>query len=538
MPTLFQRYCRALYHRRWPVLAGWLLVLGLAIGFLWLNPGENLETELAGATGTEAWKVREILSHDFDRRLGSSAALVLPEGIDTGKLQGLLRSRFPQIGSITQLESGTRHHLQLLGIEFRPECRLVDAQNLTGDIREVLRQWGKGPGVVPLMTGNTVFQYDAKVESRRDSRRGEAIALLLSLVVLVLNFGSLSAALLPLLMGTSSLVLLHALIKLCGWSENPVSRILSSLVGLALGIDYALFIVSRLREELPRRPLPEALSVSLSQAGRTILYSGLIMLCSLSALLMPDVSLSRTVMQHLLLVIVLSLGHAMLVMPALMALGSDWMSWPRWLSRRLGRADTYAAWKGFSTHVADHYRLYFVLSLLLLGALAWPVTRMRLWEPVQAVAPTGSESMRAYKQLVADHWGGELLPVVLVLKSPGMRVYDEAPLKRLYDLNKALAAQTAVQRVQSLVSGGRPLAEYQAFYGSIQAMGFLGAEQQLADLVNVRKGSDETLLYVYPRNPMAQEDTRQILRFARDYARMHPDFPLLAGGVVARVQDF
>ena len=536
--TLFQRYCRLLYRWRWAVLGGWLLMLALALGFMATHPGDNLETELAGATGTEAWQVREMLSHDFGRRLGSSAALVLPAAAKTEDLQQGLKTRFSQIRQIGRIDSDKPHRLQLLTLEFQPAIRLVDAQNLTGEIRSYLASWGKAHRTPVLMTGNTVFQYDAKMQSRKDSRQGESVALLLSLVILVLNFGSISAALMPLLMGASSLVMLNALIKVLGWSVNPVSRILTSLVGLALGIDYALFIVSRLREEVDQRPLPAAIGISLSQAGRTILYSGLVMLCSLSALLMPDVSLSRTVMEHLLVVIAISLGHALLVMPALMALGKGWLRWPGWLSRRIGKLDTYAGWKRFSTHVVDHYRVYALLSLLVLGALAWPVTRMRLWEPVQAVAPTGSESLVAYHQLVDDGWGGELLPVIVAMKTPSGSIYDAKALKYLYDFNSALRAKPTVYRVWSLVSGGKPLSEYQALYGSIQALGMFGAEQRLQDLVNVGSGSNATLIYIYPRNPMALDDTREILGYVKDYARMHPDYPLLAGGVVARVQDF
>lgn len=532
-----QRFSRLLQRRSPAIVAAWLLLLGLSLGYLATHPGDNLETELAGATGTEAWQVREMLAHDFGRRLGSSAALVLPARVPADSLRLSLQQRFPQIQSIHRIESEHPHRLQLLSVEFRPDYRLADAQNLSGEIRAQLAVWSRAHHTQVLLTGNTVFQYDAKQQSKRDSHRGESIALLISLVILVLNFGSLSAALLPLLMGASSLITLNALIKVAGWSVNPVSRILASLVGLALGIDYALFIVSRLREEIRQRPLAEAVGVSLGQAGRTILYSGLIMLCSLSALLMPDVSLSRTVMQQLLVVIAISLAHALLVMPALMSLGEGWLSWPKFLSRRIGRLDTSAGWKRFSTHVVDHYRLYSLLSLLLLGALAWPVSYMRLWEPVQAIAPTGSESIRAYQQLVEDRWGGELLPVIVALEAPG-EVFAPDTLKYLYDFNRALESRPAVYRVWSLVSGARPLAEYQRFYASLRALGVLGAEQRLADLVNVDSGSDKTLIYIYPRNPMALDDTRAILSFVRDYARMHPQRRLLAGGVVARVQDF
>lgn len=542
MASPFEFLIGLLQRQRGWVLGLWLISLLSAGLCLWLNPAENLETELTGARGTEAWQVREILTHDFGRRLGSSAALVMPAGLESESLRRQLLKRFPEIASINQVNTEVSHRLQLLSLEFKQQYPLTQTQDLSAEIRAELKRWSEQRGLqAPLLTGNTAFQYDAKIESKKDSRQSEGIALLLSLVVLVLNFGSLSAAVLPLMMGASSLVMLNALIKLTGWSVNPVSRILTSLVGLALGIDYALFIVSRFREELAKSNQPDisaALKTSLNQAGRTILYSGLIMLCSLSALLLPDVTLSRTVMFYLLLVIVFSLLHALLILPALLSLGPRWLSWPGWLARRLQQADNYQRWKAFSTHVVDHARRYFVLAMLLLGAMAWPLSQMRLWDPVQAVAPKGSESRLGYTRLMEDNWGGELLPVILVVQNPRGTVYDEGFIAYLYSLNQALSAQPAVQRVQSLVSSGQALADYQALYRSLQSLGFLGADQALQALVNVASGSQQTLVYVYPKRPMEQVDSRQILDFAKTYALQHPEYPILRGGIVARVQDF
>jgi len=535
--TIFSKLFLKISRRPLHVLCFWVGLLVMIILVLLSHPGGQLETELTGAKGTEAYLVTEILKEEFGQRLGSSAAIMMSDPGQAEVLMSDLKNQFFQISETRLIKGKREHQWGLIGIAFNTDISLVEAQSLTKPIRAFIGQWEPGLASEILFTGSTAFQYDAKVESKKDSRRGELFALAISFVILILNFGALSSALLPILMGASSILCLNALVLIMGWSVNPVSRILTSLVGLALGIDYALFIVSRFRAELKIHPYSRALKVSIEQAGATILFSGLIMICSLSALLIPDVSLSRTVMFHLILVIVFSLLHALIILPSLLLLGKKVLDWPGGLSQWVRRVDSYPFWKRFSSHVVNHYKFYFVLSISLLGLMSWPVTHMKLWEPIQGIAPKHSESMLAYEQLIDDHWGGELMPVVLVART-NTSVFDPDYIDWLYQLEEQLSALPETYRIQSLVSGGGHLSEYQSLYSSMAAMRFLGVPEQFSQLVNTQNGSNLSLLYVFPRDTMDLKDTNAILSLARKFAKENPKHTLLTGGVVARVQDF
>ncbi len=537
MSPVFDRYVSALYQHRHQVLIVWLLVLISGLGWLFISPAELTESETIATRGTEAWQVRETYLTEFGRKMGSNAAIVLPRGTDTAELQQRLKQRFVQIAKITPVQR-EQARLELLNIEFKPQLPSFEVEALTALLRAEIKAWGHAHKLNPLLTGQSTFQYDSKLASKQDSRQSEIIALVIALVILVFNFGSVSAALLPLLMGISGILLLTVLIRLLGWSVNPVSRILTSLVGLALSIDYALFIVSRFREELRQHPVAAALRLSLLPSGRTILYSGLIMLCSLGALLIPDVSVSRTVVKHLLLVILIALGQALIVLPVLLAMTASWMSWPQFLSVRLLGFDTYERWRSFSAHVIKHYKLYLLLSLSVLGLLSLPILRMQLWEPVQSAAPPRAESMQAFQQLVEDGWGGELLPVMLMVQNPHGTVYEADFIKYLHQLAGYLETRPEVLKVQGLVNASRPLSEYQSLYSSVQALGFMGLDQSLQSVVNVQAGSNKTVLYVFPRHTLDHEATHRLLDITRTYAREHPEYVVLTGGMVARLQDF
>jgi RND superfamily putative drug exporter len=230
LQILLEHFSRFLYQKRVSILLVWLCVLIFAGLNLKFNPHENPEVELTGARDTEAFQVVKMMREEFGLRLGSTAAVVLPKQAQIEALIPALQKQFPQLLPIRSVSSSRPHQYNLLLLEFDPRLRMPEAQSLSGPIRQFLKQWSARTGFKTWLTGNTAFQYDAHQEGHKDSHRGESIALLISFVILILNFGALTAALLPLLMGASTLVLLNSLLKLPGFGSNPVSRILTGLV--------------------------------------------------------------------------------------------------------------------------------------------------------------------------------------------------------------------------------------------------------------------------------------------------------------------
>ena len=152
MSKAFERLSTYLIHKHQIVLWIWILLLVCSGLVLQLNPNQNLETQLVGATGTEAWQVRGILTHDFNKRLGSSAAMVLPANQETSDLRQFLMQEFKQIASIEAVQTDTRHQLQILNLEYKPEYPLTDMQDLTADIRNKIRQWHQQQRIRPRRT--------------------------------------------------------------------------------------------------------------------------------------------------------------------------------------------------------------------------------------------------------------------------------------------------------------------------------------------------------------------------------------------------
>ncbi len=511
---------------------GWLIFFVAVALYLLLSPRQAHEMELSGATQTEAAQVQRILTEDFALKLGGTAAVVLPQSVSGAGLESHLKAAVPEIQAVQAVQTERPHQWQLYKIVFSPHFALTTLQNQTPHLRQALHQWHPQA----RLTGSTAFQYDTRSESKKDAQRSENFAFLLSLLVLVLTFGALSTACLPLLLGGSVLLCFQGLMVLLDAPLSPVSRILTSLVGLALSIDYALFIVSRFQEERAQgADLQKAWSSTLYHTGQTVLFSGLIMLVSLSALLIPEVSLSRHLMVHLMVIIGLSLFHALVLLPLLLVYGDRWWHWPgflsRWITRQRHR--NQVLWYRFSTHVVHHAKLYFCFSLMALALLVWPLQHFKIWSPVNGIAPRDAESTQAYTDLQKDHWGGELLPIIAVYQHTN--VFSGEALTELYALHQHLAQHPDVYRVQSLV-GSAPLASYQTLYQGLQTLGFWGAPEILRQVVHP-ESPQQTLVYVFPKDTQAPEAHTRIMAAlgSEKTALQHGD--LLRGGVVARVND-
>src|SRR5439155_6567327 len=139
-----------------------------------------------------------------------------------------------------------------------------------------------------LVTGPPIFYDDIQTVTERDLRRAEAISLPIAAAALLLVFGSVLAALLPALLGGATVLITLALVALLTQITfiSIFSLNMVTMLGLGLGIDYSLFIVSRFREELAAGELvPEAVARALATAGQSVLFSGATVFVGLLALI-------------------------------------------------------------------------------------------------------------------------------------------------------------------------------------------------------------------------------------------------------------
>ncbi|MBA3472685.1 MAG: MMPL family transporter, partial [Rubrobacter sp.] len=262
---IFYALGRLVYRYRWFVLLVWgaLLVSG---AFFAPNLSDRLKGGGFEGANSDAEKVQEIMADEFDASPSTITVVFEGDGLDAGseefqEAQNAALDEVRELDEVSSIvsysdaedrrflsESGERSYAL---VSF--EIPIDQAQGLADEVRGKVR----GEELTTYVTGAPAVYLDITEASNEDIRRAEEYAFPLALVILILAFGSLVAAGVPVLIGGASVVVtLAALYFVAGvYDMSTFVLTISTMLGLGLGIDYALFAVSRFREELDHGPV-------------------------------------------------------------------------------------------------------------------------------------------------------------------------------------------------------------------------------------------------------------------------------------------
>ena len=267
------------------------------------------------------------------------------------------------------------------------------------DLKEQL----KGSGQVGVaLTGASGMWSDFNHANKSAMIKSELISWPVTMVILLLAFGSLVAAGLPLLLtilglvaSAGSLYLGTQILDISIWAMN-----FALMFALALGIDYALFVVMRFRGAFfgSRRSAEDAVAETMDTAGKAVLFSGLTVLISLSAVLLVPSPAFRSMALGIMLSVVFILAATLTLLPAVLAkLGPrvDKLSLP-WVSSGEHRSPRFAAW---GERLWKRPLPYGIAAVVALIALAIPVLHLDTGMPSIKVVPEGDGSRVAYTQV-------------------------------------------------------------------------------------------------------------------------------------------
>jgi putative drug exporter of the RND superfamily len=191
---------------------------------------------------------------------------------------------------------------------------------------EAARAAASGDGVEAHLLGQVSSSEDFKKISEEDLRFGESIGVLAAIIVLIVVFGSLVAGLTPIVMGIFAIVVTLGVVGVLGlmWKFSFFTPNLISMMGLAVGIDYSLFIVSRYREERTRgREKLDAIAASGATANRAVFFSGLTVIVALAGMLLVPTTIFRSLAGGAIIVVFISVAASMTLLPAILSLLGD-----------------------------------------------------------------------------------------------------------------------------------------------------------------------------------------------------------------------
>jgi len=342
-------------------------------------------------------------------------------------------------------------------------------------VRTTLARVPGGSAYSVLVTGRTPLDHDERLLIADASRQSEIRVLPLTLLVLVLAFGAVAAALVPVAIGLLGvLVALAVLGAMAQRMEISVVAItIVTMVGLGVGIDYSLLMVTRFREELATGLSPvRAAARTVPTAGRAVAISGTTVVLGFAALLQTPLVETRSVGLAGIVAVVVMMVLTVTLVPALLGLLGSRIDWPRWLARGLAWYHGRRLWVWWARTIGRRPGVTLVAGLVLLGLLAAPVRHIRIGLPANDWWPPATEAGQGAMALERMGVGGVVQPIHVVLELPAGRRFDDASaLRGLRALSDSLNADPRIRAIKSIVAlkPGMSLLAYSLLYSDLKA---------------------------------------------------------------------
>ncbi len=393
----------------------------------------KVETALSGAgwqaNGSESVQARTLIDRNF-AGLSSSALMVVVHspGLTTGdpgfaqtvdRVEALLRKskdvasvQAPQPGASISADGHTA--LVTAGARSDPTAMVAAADSLKGKLAAA-----GAPGISVSLTGASGMWSDFNTANRKAMMKSELYSWPVTLAILVLAFGSLVAAGLPLMLTILGLVASAGLLAVLthGFEISIWAMNFALMFALALGIDYALFIVHRFRGAFfgSKLPVHDAVAITMDTAGKAVLFSGATVLISLSAVMLVPSPAFRSMALGIMLSVVFVLAATLTLLPAVLAkLGPrvDALAL-RWVHSGEHRSARFARW-GELLWRRPH--LFGPAATIVLVLLALPVFGLKTGMPSIKVVPAHDSSRVGYARVQQAFGAGA--PGALQLVAP------------------------------------------------------------------------------------------------------------------------
>lgn len=336
---------------------------------------------------------RQILDDDFKQPKSSIIVLFEKENnVNKADWEKFITDSLKKAGNIPAVESVVSPFEQQGMSKENHAYGVLTFEKESGSLGETINKLRSvlkdKDGMKVLITGEPVIVKDLNQASQEDLAKAEMIGLPIALIVLVLAFGSLVAASIPIIVGILSITITMGIVYFFSYSFDLTIFILNivPMIGLALSIDFALLFINRFKEEIDRSSVEEAVVTTVTTAGRSIIFSASCVFIGLLGLMFIEIDIFRNVALGGMTVVFVAALSAITFLPALLAL----------LGRRIHslkvlklKSDNQGIWSKFAHLVMKRPVIMAGLALIILITALIPVKNMNVTVPgIDALPPT------------------------------------------------------------------------------------------------------------------------------------------------------
>ena len=476
---------------------GWVIVAWAALALLFGPRACHVQQVLAlrggGSESTESSRATALLKEAFPTPFADYVAIVVhgPVRWTNARFEAVLDSlkavveRRPYIGEVISARSigessfvskdrRTTFLIAALTPESTHDLSASFVPDLRAVIREALVRVPGSDGFDVMVTGFPALDHDVRTISAEDTDRGEQRALPLTLAVLIVAFGALVAAALPVLVGLLAITIALGLVTIAA-RYTPMSVFvlnITTMVGLGVGIDYSLLIVTRFREELNRGLSPADAAIrTVETAGSAVMTSGLTVVVGFAALVTTPLSDTRSVGVGGLLVVAVAVLLATTFLPAVLAILGRNIDRPKWLARPLARFHAPTGWERWARWLGHRPWRAVAVGGTAIALLTFPLSQIRLGLPATNWFPPESESGQGLQALREMGASGVIQPVRVVVQLPeGESALSARRLPGLKALTDSIRKDPRVREVRGVVKQGMSTLQLVVYYSDPAAV--------------------------------------------------------------------
>ncbi|MEB3328158.1 MAG: MMPL family transporter, partial [Candidatus Sericytochromatia bacterium] len=489
----FNRFGAWIHRHRLAIVLLWLLVVVLA-SFGAVRAPSVLRGSAAGIPDSSSARAQEWLSTDFKSPYQYPFIVTLSTEeavLEDAAYADLVRDLQ---GDLARQPYVTRTHSWLdrqdprfrspdghrtfvvLGIKA---VSFLDAEQRVPAVRALLskavaRHTAQLPALEAHLTGEIPIGYDATRMIGQDTATAERRILPVALAFLLFAFGAVAAAGIPVLLGLLASVTTLGMLYLVGQQMNlsSLAQNITAMIGLGIGIDYALLMVTRFREALTTHaeaadPVAAAVAETVATSGLAVLYSGLTVMIGFLALFIPGLIDTTSLAMAGSLTVFTAVALSLTLVPALLGLLGRRVDWPggfsRWVASYLDHRELWLRWARL---VMRHPVRYLVGGTALMLLLAVPSFTVVFGQFSSKFLPAEMDSGQGLRAMEAMGQAGEVYPIQLMVRRKDRQpITDARSLKALAGLVRDAQQDPVLTEVRSIVAhAGRLLMMSQVMY--------------------------------------------------------------------------
>ena len=385
------------------------------------------------------WKVGDNKYNDTVKEVLNDIDSIGKVTVVSSPLENLMMS------DVSQVSADLHTCYALLFMEGDNESKLQTIDALSGVLESHKN------GIKLYLTGATPTIKDLTHMEKRDLTFAEKAGMPFVLIVLLVAFGSFTAAIIPLLLGGMAVIMTFGCLSISGYQNiDIIVPSIVTMIGLGIGIDYSLFLIMRYREELQKTDSNQAIAIAVASSGKSIFLSGVTVMISLIGLPIVRSQLFLNISIGTFAVIFILMLLTLTFLPALLCLLGDRINSLPIPSIKKKSNKTRSYLYGMTKHIMNYSFPYLLGAILVLLILSAPLLQIRLGIALNHEAlkdyPTGKGNALLEENFVS----GLYSPVLLVHKASGNQFSDEE-LRDIANVESSLMAYDEVQLVTSLM---------------------------------------------------------------------------------------